>query len=432
MSPDVIILVAVFVLLLLCSVPVAVGIGLATMLAMLATADFAPAASTMAQRIATGLDSFTLLAIPFFILAGNIMGRGGIARRLIEFAKALVGWIPGGLALVNVISNMMFGAISGSAIASAAAIGSFMHPKMVEDGYPANYSAAVNVTSATTGLVIPPSNVLIVYSLASGGVSIAALFIAGYLPGILIGLLLMTVAGIMAKKGAFGSTSRTTIGDIFRRFGDAILGLTLIVIVIGGIVAGIFTATEAAAIAVVYALMISMVVYKEVAVKDLSSILLETVITTAVVMLLIGTSMGLAWLLAYQEIPQTVGLMLIELSENKILVLLIINFVLLVVGTFMDMTPAILIFTPIFLPTAVAIGIEPLHFGIIMVVNLCIGLVTPPVGTVLFAGCGIAKVSMTDIVRPLLPLYVAMLIGLILITFFPQITLWVPNLFGLL
>ncbi|MEM8484815.1 MAG: TRAP transporter large permease subunit [Bacteroidota bacterium] len=432
MSPDVIILISVFLLLLLASVPVAVGIGLATMLAMLATADFAPAASTMAQRIATGLDSFTLLAIPFFILAGNIMGRGGIARRLIEFAKALVGWIPGGLALVNVISNMMFGAISGSAIASAAAIGSFMHPKMVEEGYPANYSAAVNVTSATTGLVIPPSNVLIVYSLASGGVSIAALFIAGYLPGIVIGLLLMTVAGIMAKRGGFGAAARTSIGDIFRRFGDAILGLSLILIVIGGIVAGIFTATEAAAIAVIYALLLSMVVYREVAFKDLSSILLETVVTTAVVMLLIGTSMGLAWLLAYQEIPQTVGLMLIELSANPILVLLIINLVLLVVGTFMDMTPAILIFTPIFLPTAVAIGIDPLHFGIIMVVNLCIGLVTPPVGTVLFAGCGIAKVSMTDIVRPLLPMYVAMIIGLLLITFFPQITMWVPGLLGLL
>jgi tripartite ATP-independent transporter DctM subunit len=431
MSPDVIILIVIFLLLLLASVPVALSIGLATMVAMIATADFGPAVSTLAQRIATGLDSFTLLAIPFFILAGNIMGRGGIARRLIDFARSLVGSLPGGLAFVNIVSNMMFGAISGSAIASASAIGAVMHPEMVKSGYAPNYSAAVNVTSATTGLVIPPSNVLIVYSLASGGVSIAALFVAGYLPGLLIGAMLIAVSGFLARKNGYGAGERASASLIGRRLVDAILGLTLIVIVIGGIVAGVFTATEAAAIAVLYSLFLAMVIYREVRIKDLSSILLESVLTTAVVMFLIATSMGLAWLLAYQDIPQTVGEALITLSDNKWTLLLIVNFVLLAVGTFMDMTPAILIFTPIFLPVATSMGVDPLHFGIIMVVNLCIGLVTPPVGTVLFAGCGIAKVSMTDIVKPLLPLYFAMLAAVLMITFLPEITMILPRLLGL-
>lgn len=432
MSPDVLILILIFAILLLVNVPVAFGIGLSTMVAMLVTADLAPAASTVAQRIATGLDSFVLLAIPFFILAGNIMGRGGMARRLIDFAKSLVGSLPGGLAFVNIVSNMMFGAISGSAIASAAAIGSFMHPEMTKNGYPANYSAAVNVTSATTGLVIPPSNVLIVYSLASGGVSIAALFVAGYLPGILMGFSLMVVAGVLAHRQGIATQDRVPIRQVGRRFIDALLSLTLIIIVIGGIVAGIFTATEAAAIAVIYAMIVAMLIYQEVQASDLFDILRDTAVTTAVVMLLIGTSMGLAWLLAYQEIPQNVADMLIGISDSDIVVLIVINIVLLGVGTFMDMTPAILIFTPIFLPTAITLGIDPLHFGIFMVANLCIGLVTPPVGTVLFAGCGIANVSISDIVRPLIPLYIAMLLALILIVYVPEITLIVPRWLNLL
>lgn len=433
MTLDVLVLLIVFLALLLINVPVAFCIGMATMVAMLTSADLTPAASTVAQRMATGLDSFTLLAIPFFILAGNLMGRGGIARRLIDFAKAVVGFLPGGLAFVNIASNMMFGAISGSAIASAAAIGSFMHPKMVESGYRPDFSAAVNVTSATTGLIIPPSNVLIVYSLASGGVSVAALFVAGYLPGILMGAALMLVAGVVAHRKGYGTDARVPLRTIFVRFADALLSLTLILIVIGGIVAGIFTATEAAAIAVLYALVLATVVYREVRLQDLKQVLLDSATTTAVVMLLIGTSMGLAWLLAYLEIPQTVGATLIALSnDNPLAVLLIINVVLLVVGIFMDMTPAILIFTPIFLPTAVAIGIDPLHFGIMMVANLCIGLCTPPVGTVLFAGCGVAHVSITDIVRPLLPLYVAMLVALVLIIYLPDITLVLPRWFGLM
>ncbi len=430
MGTDVLILIVSFVILLFLNVPVAFCIALATCLTMLANMDMTPAASTIAQRIATGLDSFTLLAIPFFVLSGNLMSQGGLARRLIAFARSVIGFFPGGLAFVNIISAMLFGAISGSAIASAAAIGSFMHPKMVENGYDASYSAAVNVTSATTGLIIPPSNVLIVYSLASGGVSIAALFIAGYLPGIVLGVSLMTVAGFIAYRKGYGRDERVALKEVFRRFGDAILSLTLIIIVIGGIVAGIFTATEAAAIAVVYALILAMLVYREVKPSQLPKILLDSATTTSVVMLLIGTSMALSWVLSYENIPQNVSRILLAVSDNEIVILLLINLILLSVGTFMDMTPAILIFTPIFLPVAVAMGIDPIHFGILMVLNLCIGLCTPPVGTVLFVGCGVAKVPITSIVRPLLPLYGAMLLALLVVTWFPAITLALPKWFG--
>ena len=430
MSLAIVILVVCFLALLLLDVPVAYSIGMATLLAMLATVDFMPAASTTAQRIATGLDSFTLLAIPFFILAGNLMGRGGIARRLIAFARALVGALPGGLAFVNIIACMLFGAISGSAIAAAAGIGSVMHPKMVENGYAPSFSAAVNVSSATTGLIIPPSNVLIVYSLASGGVSVAALFVAGYLPGLLLGGMLMAVAGVVAYRKGFGRDERVPVREAFRRFVDAAPSLTLIVVVIGGIVAGVFTATEAAAIAVLYALLL-VLLYREVRPRELTGVLLDSVVTTAVVMLLIGASLALSWALSFENIPQDVAAALISLSENKIVILLVINVLLLAVGTFMDMTPAILIFTPIFLPIVVGLGVDPLHFGILMVFNLCIGLCTPPVGTVLFAGAGVAKVPVTDVVRPLLPLYAAMLLALLLVTFIPEITLIAPRLFGL-
>jgi tripartite ATP-independent transporter DctM subunit len=426
----VLVLVGSFLVLMMLGVPIAFCIALATMSSMLVNIELMPAASTVAQRIATGLDSFTLLAIPFFVLAGVLMGRGGIARRLIEFARALVGFLPGGLAFVNVIASMLFGAISGSAVAATVAIGSVMHPKMIENKYAPGYSAAVNVTAATTGLIIPPSNVLIIYSLASGGVSIAALFIAGYVPGILLGLSLMVVAGVIAHRQGYGTTVRASLTEIVKRFADAALSLSLIVIIIGGIVGGIFTATEAAAIAVVYALFLSMVVYREVRPSDLPDALVDAAITTAVVMLLIGTSIALSWLLAYENIPQNIGSALVAVSDNKFVILMIINVLLLVVGTFMDMTPAILIFTPIFLPVVTQLGVHPIHFGIMMVFNLCIGLCTPPVGTVLFAGCGVARISISQIIRPILPFYAAMFVALLLVTYVPEITLMLPRLFG--
>ena len=430
MEIAVVVLLGSFVILLLLDVPVAYCLGMATLLTMIVAVDFIPAVGTTAQRIATGLDSFTLLAIPFFILAGNLMGRGGIARRLIAFARSLIGALPGGLALVNIIACMLFGAISGSGIAAAAAIGSVMHPKMVDGGYSPGFSTAVNVSSATTGLLIPPSNVLIVYSLASGTVSVAALFIAGYLPGILIGGLLMVVTAFVAHRKGYGKGERVQLREVFKHLLDALPSLTLIIVVIGGIVAGIFTATEAAAIAVLYALVL-VFLYREVRIRDLQDILLSSVTTTAVVMLLIGTSLALSWVLSFESIPQDIAGSLLALSDNKIVLLLIINAFLLLVGTFMDMTPAILIFTPLFLPIVTGFGVDPLHFGILMVANLCIGLCTPPVGTVLFAGAGIAKVSVQEIIKPLAPLYIAMIIALLLITFIPGITLVIPRFFGL-
>jgi tripartite ATP-independent transporter DctM subunit len=426
---EIAILVFSFIILLAIGVPIAYSIGIASIATMLFSIHSIPAFTTVAQRMATGLDSFVLLAIPFFILAGQIMNRGGIARRLIEFAKVIVGMLPGGLAYVNILACMLFGAISGSAVAAASAIGGFMNPVMIKEGYSKSFSAAVNITSSTTGLVIPPSNILIVYSLASGGVSIAALFLAGYLPGILVGLALMSVAGYFAYRKKYPVGDRVKLKVAFRTFLDAIPSLTLLIVVIGGIVAGIFTATEASAIAVLYTLVLAFI-YKEINLKDVPEIFLKTTGTTAVVMLLIGTSMGMSWVMSYENIPQNVSTALLSVSENRIIVLLIINMILLFVGTFMDMTPAVLIFTPIFLPVVTALGMNPIHFGIVMVLNLCIGLCTPPVGSVLFVGCSVANISISKVIRPLLPLFVAMILALVVVTFIPEISLWLPRVFG--
>jgi len=430
MELSVLVLVVSFVILLALSVPIAVSIGISTLLTMLVTIPFEPAIVTVAQRMVSGIDSFALLAIPFFVLSGLLMGRGGIARRLIDFAKVLVGMLPGGLAIVNIVACMFFGAISGSAAAATSAIGGFMIPIMNKEGYDKDFNTAVTVTAATTGLLIPPSNVLIVYSLASGGVSIAALFIAGYLPGILMGLGLAIVAGIISIIKKYPRGEREGLGTSLKKFLSAIPSLMLIVVVIGGIISGIFTATEASAIAVLYSLILSVFIYKEVKIVELPEILLKSVETTAIVMLLIGTSTAMSWILSYENIPQSISAALIGLTNNKYIILLIINLLLLVVGTFMDMTPAILIFTPIFLPVVTNLGITPLHFGIIMVMNLCIGLTTPPVGSVLFLGCGIGNTSIGKVIKPLLPLYAAMFIVLLLVTYFPWITLALPRLFG--
>ncbi|MCD6376237.1 MAG: TRAP transporter large permease [Caldisericaceae bacterium] len=430
MGGAVIVLVISFVVLLLLNIPISISIGLSTLLTMLFTIDFGPAITTIAQRMASGLDSFALLAIPFFILSGILMGRGGIARRLINLAKALIGMLPGGLAHVSIVAALLFGAISGSAVAATSAIGGFMIPSMNKEGYNKSFSTATIVTSSTTGLLIPPSNVLIVYSLASGGVSIAALFIAGYLPGILVGLFLMLVAGIYAYVHRYPTGKWNGVVDSLKKMLDAIPSLFMIILVIGGIVAGVFTATEASAIAVIYAFLLSVFIYREVSIKELPDILLKTVETTAIVMLLIGTSTAMSWIMSYENIPQQISEALISFTNNKYMILLLINLLLLFVGTFMDMTPAILIFTPIFLPVVTKLGITPLHFGIIMVLNLCIGLVTPPVGSVLFVGCGISRTSITQLIRPLIPFYLAMIVALMLVTYIPEITLWLPQLFG--
>jgi len=425
----VIVLLLSFIFFISIGTPVAWSIALSSLLTIITSIPGLPAVTTIAQRMGTGLDSFALLAIPFFILSGQLMTHGGIADRLIGFAKTLVGAFPGGLALINIIAAMLMGAIAGSAMASASAMGTILGPEMEKEGYSKEYGAAVNITSATIGLVIPPSNVLIVYSLASGGVSIAALFLAGYIPGILTGLFLMIVAAIWAKRKGYKTAGTSSFKEIIRTFIIAFPSLLLLFIVIGGIVAGFFTATEASAIAVLYTFLLGMI-YKEIQLKDLPKILLESSKTSAIVMLLIAASMSMSWILSYENIPQNLSDLLLSISDNKIIILLIINLLLLFVGIFMDMTPAVLIFTPIFLPVVKSLGIDPIQFGIIMVLNLCIGLCTPPVGSVLFVGIGIAKTSIEKVIKPLLPLFAAMVVALILITFSPQLTLLLPNLFG--
>ncbi len=427
-------LLVVFAALAAVGVPIAFALGMSATAALLFAVAPVPAVTTVAQRIATGIDSFTLLAIPLFILSGQIMNRGGSATRLVDLGRALVGRLPGGLMWVNVVACLLFGAISGSAVAAAAAIGGFMIPALEREGWGRDRAAAVNLTSATTGLLIPPSNILIVYSLASGGVSIAALFVAGYVPGLLVGLAI----GAVAAWGAFRerrkeAPAQRTRSDVRLRtaFVRAIPSLLLIVIIMGGIVGGVFTATEAAAIAVVYALVLALAIHREIGARDLYQITLDAAATTGVVMLLVGASMALSWVLAWERVPQAISSALLDSVDSPLAILLVMNVVLLAVGTFMDITPAVLVFTPIFLPVATGIGLDPVHFGIIMVLNLCIGLCTPPVGTVLFVGLGVGETTIERILPKLVPLWLAMIVALVLITAFPELTLWLPRLLNL-
>ena len=423
----------VFAVLLFSGVPVAVTLGSCAVV-MLVALDQAPeiAATIGAQRIAGGLDSFTILAIPFFILAGQFMNTGGIARRLIDFARALVGMLPGGLAMVNIFACVLFGAISGSAVAAVAAVGGFLNPVMIRQGYDRGFNVAVNATSGTTGLVIPPSNILIIYSLASGGTSIAALFLAGYIPGILTGLALALVAFVIARKRDYPRDAAVPMAEIARRFVAALPSLALIVIVMGGIVGGFFTPTEASGIAVVYTAILTIFVYREISPRQVYEVILKAARTSAVVLFLVATSLALSWYLAYGYIPQTVSEFLLGISDNPYVILVLINLILLGVGTCMDMAPAVLIFTPIFLPvvTSPEIGLDPIQFGILMVMNLCIGLCTPPVGTALFVGCGVAEARIPQVIRPLLPFLAAMVIVTLLVTFIPALSLWLPSLFA--
>ena len=407
------ILIFSFILLIGIGTPIAWSIALSSLFSLIVNLPNISSFTTIAQRMATGLDSFSLLAIPFFILSGQLMTHGGIAKRLISFAKTLVVNIPGGLALINIVSAMMMGAITGSAMASASAMGSTLGPEMENEGYEKEFSAAVNITSATMGLVIPPSNILIIYSLASGGISIAALFLAGYLPGIIIGFFLMIVAAIWAKRKGYPVLKRSNFRSIISSFINALPSILLLFIVIGGIVLGFFTATEASAIAVLYTLILG-IIYNEIKMIELPKILLNSSKTSAVVLLLIASSMSMSWVISYENLPQNISHFLLGISDNKIIILLLIN----------------LIFTPIFLPIVKSIGIDPVQFGIIMVVNLCIGLCTPPVGSVLFVGISVAKTSVEKVVKPLLPLFLAMILSLILITLIPEITLWLPRKFG--
>ncbi len=440
MDVQILILLLSFAALLFLNVPIAVCIGVATLLTIYSlgtiSADF-----MLAQRMTTGIASFPLLAIPFFILSGILMGEGGMARRLMDFAAVLVGGLRGGLAYVNTLTCMLFGAVSGSAAAAVSSVGGFMIPEMARKGYGREFSVALTTTSATTGLLIPPSNIMIVYAVVAGNVSVAGLFMAGIIPGIVMGLLLMVASFLMLRGHEVEKTEvRITPKVFFTTFLHAIPSVFLIVIVLGGILGGVFSATEAAAVAVVYAWLIGAVVYREVKLSALPDILLRASKTTSVVMLLIAASMALSWVLAFENIPQMVSAALLTISENPLITFLIINLLLLMVGTFMDMTPAVLIFTPIFLPAVTLMGGEffglapdevAIYFGIWMIANLCIGICTPPVGTCLFIGCGVGKTTLAKVIPPLLPLFAAMIIGLMLITYIPSLSLWLPRLLGL-
>lgn len=390
---------------------------------------------TIAQRVGMSVTSFPLLAIPFFVLAGKLLATGGVARRLLDFARVSVGFLPGGIALTTVMGNMLFGAVSGSAAAAASGIGSFMIPAMEKEGYPRSYATALTVTAATTGLLIPPSNVFIVYAMVAGGVSVGALFVAGYLPGMLLGLALIVVAGTLAGRQGLGARQpRPTLAQLWDVSVRVLPTLGLLVLVMGGIVSGLFTATEASAVAVFYALVLALA-YREMGWDDIPKVLLETAATTGMVFLLIGTSMAMAWIFAYADVPQLIDTFIRGVSENPYVILLLINLILLAVGTFMDMTPGVLIFTPIFLPVvtqlAPAFGVTPeqmkYQFGVIIVFNLCIGLCTPPVGTVLFIGTALAKLQIGELVRPLLPFFLAMVLALLAVSYFPDLSLWLPR-----
>jgi tripartite ATP-independent transporter DctM subunit len=427
MAAELIALLLGFVVLLALNVPVAICLGIAAIIAVASIGDV-PAGYLVAQRIATGIASFPLLAIPFFVLSGLLLGEGGMARRLIDFAAALVGRLPGGLAYVNTITCMLFGAVSGSAAAAVSSIGSFMIPQMVANGYRREFSVALTATSATTGLLIPPSNIMIVYAVVAGNVSVAALFLGGVVPGMLVGLAIMAAAFVYNRRA--GLAARLEPPPLLRAAAAAIPSLMLIVIVLGGILGGIFSATEASAIAVAYALVLGVVIYRSIPVRQLPAILLKSAKTTSVVMLLVGTSQAVSWALSYERVPQTASEALIGLSSNPLVILIIINLLLLAVGTFMDMTPAVLVFTPILLPAVIAIGVDPVHFGIVMIANLCIGLCTPPVGTCLFLGCSVGRTTIARVVPAAIPFFLAMALAMLLITYVPELSLWLPRQFG--
>lgn len=424
------VLALIFFSLLFLNVPVAVAIGSATMFGVaVAGGTFRPEL-IVPERMMFGINSFPLLAIPFFVLSGILMGRGGMARRLIDFASALVGYLPGGLAYANTITCMLFGSISGSAGAAVASVGGFMVPEMVEKGYDRNFSTALTTTSATTGLIIPPSNIMIVYAVACGSVSIASMFLAGIIPGIVMGLCIIVACVIHAAFSGARFGKAVPFSDVESAFGRAFLSLLLMVIIIGGILKGIFTATEAAAVAVAYSFILSVFVYREVKLMDLPGILRETGVTTAVVMFLIGVSSSMSWIMTVANIPGSVSEWLLSFSSNKYVILIFINLLLLVVGAFMDMTPAVLIFTPIFLPVVRTFGMSDIQFGIMMIANLCIGLCTPPVGTCLFIGCGIGKTSIAKVTPAMIPFWIAMLVSVLMITYIPVLSDWLPSLFA--
>ncbi|EAV4407346.1 TRAP transporter large permease [Salmonella enterica] len=425
-------LIAVFVVLLAMGAPIGICIVIASFSTMMLVLPFDISMFATAQKMFSSLDSFALLAVPFFVLSGVIMNSGGIAARLVNFAKLFTGKLPGSLSYTNIVGNMMFGAISGSAIAASISIGGVMVPMSAREGYDRGFAAAVNIASAPTGMLIPPTTAFILYALASGGTSIAALFAGGLVAGVLWGVGCMLVTLVVAKRRNYRVFFTVQKGMALKVAVEAIPSLLLIVIIVGGIVQGIFTAIEASAIAVVYTLLLTMVFYRTLKIKDLPSILLQTVVMTGVIMFLLATSSAMSFSMSITNIPAALSDMILGISANKLVILLVITVFLLIIGAFMDIGPAILIFTPILLPIMAKLGVDPVHFGIIMIYNLAIGTITPPVGSGLYVGASVGKVKVEEVIKPLLPFYGAIIGVLLLITYIPEITLFLPRLLGIM
>ncbi|HAF1542120.1 TPA: TRAP transporter large permease [Salmonella enterica] len=425
-------LIAVFVVLLAMGAPIGICIVIASFSTMMLVLPFDISMFATAQKMFSSLDSFALLAVPFFVLSGVIMNSGGIAARLVNFAKLFTGKLPGSLSYTNIVGNMMFGAISGSAIAASTSIGGVMVPMSAREGYDRGFAAAVNIASAPTGMLIPPTTAFILYALASGGTSIAALFAGGLVAGVLWGVGCMLVTLVVAKRRNYRVFFTVQKGMALKVAVEAIPSLLLIVIIVGGIVQGIFTAIEASAIAVVYTLLLTMVFYRTLKIKDLPSILLQTVVMTGVIMFLLATSSAMSFSMSITNIPAALSDMILGISANKLVILLVITVFLLIIGAFMDIGPAILIFTPILLPIMAKLGVDPVHFGIIMIYNLAIGTITPPVGSGLYVGASVGKVKVEEVIKPLLPFYGAIIGVLLLITYIPEITLFFPRLLGIM
>ncbi|EJN2344702.1 TRAP transporter large permease [Salmonella enterica subsp. enterica serovar Kentucky] len=425
-------LIAVFVVLLAMGAPIGICIVIASFSTMMLVLPFDISMFATAQKMFSSLDSFALLAVPFFVLSGVIMNSGGIAARLVNFAKLFTGKLPGSLSYTNIVGNMMFGAISGSAIAASTSIGGVMVPMSAREGYDRGFAAAVNIASAPTGMLIPPTTAFILYALASGGTSIAALFAGGLVAGVLWGVGCMLVTLVVAKRRNYRVFFTVQKGMALKVAVEAIPSLLLIVIIVGGIVQGIFTAIEASAIAVVYTLLLTMVFYRTLKIKDLPSILLQTVVMTGVIMFLLATSSAMSFSMSITNIPAALSDMILGISANKLVILLVITVFLLIIGAFMDIGPAILIFTPILLPIMAKLGVDPVHFGIIMIYNLAIGTITPPVGSGLYVGASVGKVKVEEVIKPLLPFYGAIIGVLLSITYIPEITLFLPRLLGIM
>ena len=406
--------------------PIGLSIGMGSAAALYIIMPNAKALIIAGQKMFQSVNSFSLLAIPFFVLAGNLMNSGGIARRLVGCAKLVAHRLPGALAQTNIVANMLFGAMSGSGVAAAVAMGGILGPLEKEEGYSDEYTAVCNIASGPTGMMIPPSNIMIVYSTVAGSVSIAALFMAGYIPGILWGLGCMIVAGIMAKKRGYTNTEHYNAKFVFKTLWEGIPSLLMIVIVIGGILGGVFTATEGSAIAVAYSLILSFI-YRNISVKDLPGIIWSSVKTTAVIEYLVCVSGIMGYVMTYTHIPAQVASALLGLTSNKYIILLIMNIILLIIGCFMDPTPAVLIFTPIFLPIVQTWGMSPVHFGLMMIMNLCVGTLTPPVGAILFAGCRTHQVKIEQIIGMLMPFFIVILVCLLLVTYVPWFTMAIPT-----